>query len=160
LDPEGAEGYWAQYQANMTFAKAATTDVRKFYEFASQAMTELVKRDPTEARFRFLLADLHYLLDDKASWERESEEAMRLDEVSTDPTRMLKASQRLRILARRQPNDIQLQFKLAEALEREGLEEEVKPVARDISRLDKEAQADSKLTEPQRKQLEAWLKSP
>ena len=160
LDHEGAEGYWAQYQANMTFAKAATTDVRKFYEFASQAMAELVKRDPTEARFHFLLADLYYLLDDTASWEKEAQEAMRLDEVSTDPTRELKPSQRLRILSRRQPNDIQLQFQLAEALEREGLEDEVKPVAREISRLDKEAQADAKLTEPQRKQLEVWLKSP
>jgi O-antigen ligase len=160
LDPEGTEGYWAEYQANMTFAKSATTEVRKFYEFALQAMAELVKRDPTEARFHFLLADLHYLLDDTASWEREAEEALRLDEVSTDPTRKLKPSQRLRILSRRQPNDIQRQYQLAEALEREGLEEEVKPVAREISRLDKEAQADAKLTEPQRKQLEVWLKSP
>jgi len=160
LDPEGTEGYWAEYQANMTFAKAATTEVRKFYEFALQAMAELVKRDPTEARFHFLLADLHYLLDDTASWEKEAQEALRLDEVSTDPTRKLKLSQRLRILSRRQPNDIQLQFQLAEALEREGLEDEVKPVAREISRLDKEAQADAKLTEPQRKQLETWLKSP
>jgi O-antigen ligase len=159
LDPEGTEGYWAQYQANMTFAKAATTEVRKFYEFASQAMGELVKRDPTEARFHFLLADLWYLLDDTASWEKEAQEALRLDEISTDPTRKLKPSQRLRILSRRQPNDTQLQFQLAEALEREGLEEEVKPVAREIGRLDREAQGDAKLTEPQRRQVEAWLKS-
>src|SRR5260370_1028683 len=81
---EGTEGYWAKYQANMTFAKAATTDVRKFYEFASQAMAELDKRDPTEARFHFLLADLYYLLDDTASWEREAQEALRLDGISTD----------------------------------------------------------------------------
>jgi len=159
LDPEGTEGYWAQYQANMTFAKAATTEVKKFYEFASQAMAELVKRDPTEARFHFLLADLYYLLDDTASWEREAQEALRLDEISTDPTRKLKPSQRVRTLSRRQPNDVQLQFQLAEALEREGLEEEVKPVAREINRLDREAQGDAKLTESQRRQVEAWLKS-
>jgi hypothetical protein len=160
LDPEGTEGYWAEYQANMTFAKAATKEVRKFYESALQAMAELVKREPTEARFHFLLADLHYLLNESSSWEKEADEAMRLDEISTDPTRKLKPSQRLRIPSRRQPNDIQLQFQLAEALEREGLEEEVKPVAREIDRLDKEAKDTAKLAESQRRQVDVWLKLP
>jgi O-antigen ligase len=120
IDPEGREGYMAQYQANMTFANAATTEVHKFYEFAAQAMAEIVKRDPTEARFHFLLADLYFQLDDLASWEKESQEALRLDQIAVDPTRRIKPNQQLNIQACREPHNISIQEYQEQARYREG----------------------------------------
>ncbi len=158
IDPDGTEGYWAQYQANITFAKAATTEVQKFYGFAAQAMAELVKRDPTEARFHYLLADLYFQLDDQFSWEKESQEALRLDEIAIDPTRRLKPSQRLQIQARRDPNDISVQYDLAEALYREGDTDAGRRAAEDVQRLDRDAKGPKKLTETQRQQVQVWLK--
>lgn len=159
IDPEGSEGYWAQYQANMTFAKAATTQADKFYGFASQAMAELIKRDPTEARFHFLLADLHYQLDDLASWQSESQEAFRLDQIAIDPTRKLKPSQRLQIQARREPTNVSVHFELAEAFDREGDTDGCKRAAQEIQRLDRDAKDHAKLNESQRQKVQTWLKS-
>jgi tetratricopeptide (TPR) repeat protein len=159
LDPDGLDGYWAKYHVNMIFAKGAKTEVQKFYEDASQAMSRLVDLDPTEARFHFELADLQFQLDDQAGWEKESQEALRLDEISTDPTRKLKPSQRLLILSRREPGNIGLRFDLAQALYQEGDTERGKKTAEEVQRLDQETNAPARLSEAQRKQMEAWLKS-
>jgi len=159
IDPEGAEGYWAQYQANMIFAKAATTEINRFLEFESQAMAQLVRLDPTEARFHYLLADLHFQLDDQASWDHESQEAIRLDQISTDPNRKLKPSQRLQIQARRHPDNISIQYELAEALDREGDKDACKEVAEEVQRLDRVGKDPAKLTDSQRQQVQAWLKT-
>jgi tetratricopeptide (TPR) repeat protein len=159
LDPDGPDGYWAKYHVNMIFAKGAKTEVQKFYEDASQAMSRLVDLDPTEARFHFELADLKFQLDDQAGWEKESQEALGLDEISTDPTRKLKPSQRLLVLSRREPGNIGLRFDLAQALYQEGDTERGKKTAEEVQRLDQETNAPARLSEAQRKQMEAWLKS-
>jgi tetratricopeptide (TPR) repeat protein len=159
LDPDGLDGYWAKYHVNMIFAKGAKTEVRKFYEDASQAMARLVDLDPTEARFHFELADLKFQLDDQAGWEKESQEALGLDEISTDPTRKLKPSQRLLVLSRQEPGNIGLRFDLAQALYHEGDTERGKKTAEEVQRLDQETNAPARLSEAQRKQIEAWLKS-
>jgi tetratricopeptide (TPR) repeat protein len=159
LDPDGLDGYWAKYHVNMIFAKGAKTEVQKFYEDASQAMARLVELDPTEARFHFELADLQFQLDDQAGWEKESQEALRLDEISTDPTRKLKPSQRLLVLSRQEPGNIGLRFDLAQALYQEGDTERGKKTAEEVQRLDQETNAPARLSEAQRKQMEAWLKS-
>ena len=159
LDPDGLEGYGAKYHVNLIFAKGAVTEANKFYEDASKAMEELVKRDPTEARFHFELADLRFQLDDTAGWEKESQEALRLDQVATDPTRKLKPSQRLFILTRQDPANIGLRFQLAEALYQEGDTERGKKTAEEVQRLDQETNAPARLTDAQRQQVQAWLKS-
>src|SRR5439155_19058642 len=120
LDPEGPAGYWAKYHVNMIFAKGAKTEVHKFYEDAANAMAQLVERDPSEARLRFELGDLRFQLDDQVGWEKESQEALQLDQIAVDPTRQLRPSQRLLILSRREPVNIGLRFELAQALYQEG----------------------------------------
>jgi hypothetical protein len=159
LDPEGPDGYWTKYQINLIFAKRAVTEASKFYEDASKAMEELVKRDPTEARFHFDLADLRFQLDDTAGWEKEAQEALRLDQVAVDPTRKLKPSQRLFILSRQNPADIGLRFDLAQALYQEGDTERGKKIAQEVQRLDQETNAPARLTDSQRQQVQTWLKS-
>jgi O-antigen ligase len=159
LDPDGLEGYGAKYHINLIFAKGAVTEANKFYEDASKAMEELVKRDPTEARFHFELADLRFQLDDTAGWEKESQESLRLNQVASDPTRKLKASQRLIILSRQDPTNIGIRFDLAQALYLEGDTERGKKTAEEVQRLDQETNAPAKLTDTQRQQLQAWLKS-
>ena len=159
IDPEGPDGYWTKYQINLIFAKRAVTEVQKFYEDASKAMEELVKRDPTEARFHFELADLRFQLDDTAGWEKESKEALRLDQVAVDPTRKLKPSQRLFILSRQNPANIGLRFELAQALYQEGDTERGKKIAEEVQRLDQETNAPARLSNDQRQQVKAWLKS-
>jgi O-antigen ligase len=159
IDPEAPEGYWTKYQINLIFAKRAVTEVNKFYEDASNAMEELIKRDPTEARFHFDLADLRFQLGDTAGWEKESQEALRLDQVGIDPTRKLKPSQRLFILSRQNSADIGLRFELAQALYQEGDTERGKKIAEEVQRLDQETNAPARLTDSQRQQVQAWLKS-
>jgi predicted Zn-dependent protease len=159
IDPDGTEGYWAKYQAYMALAMAATIDVKKLTNHTAQAMAEIVKRDPTEARFHFLLADLYFQLDDQSSWERESQEALRLDQIAVDPTRQLKASQRLQVQARLEPDNISIQYDLAEAFYREGDTESCKRAAEDVQRLDRNAKDSKKLSETQRQQVQLWLKT-
>jgi hypothetical protein len=159
LDPEGMDGYWAKYHINLIFAKGAVTEVQTFYRDASKAMSQLVERDPTEARFHFELADLRFQQYDPVSWERESQEALRLDEVSTDATRKLKPSQRFLILSRREPSNIGLRFDLAQALYQEGDTEKGKKTAEEVQRMDQETNAPARLTDDQRQQVQSWLKS-
>jgi O-Antigen ligase len=159
LDPEGSEGYWAKYQANMIFAKGSTMETRKFLEFAAQAMEKLAAKNPTDARFHYQLADLRLQLDDLAGWEAESREAVRLDEIATDPTRKLKPSQRLQIQARQDPTNLSLRFELAQALFSEGDVESGRKVAEEVQRMDRETNTPAKLTDAQREQIQAWLKS-
>jgi tetratricopeptide (TPR) repeat protein len=159
LDPEGPAGYWAKYHVNMIFAKGAKTEVHKFYEDAANAMAQLVERDPTEARLHFELGDLRFQLDDQAGWERESQEALRLNESAIDPTRQLRPSQGLLILSRREPANIGLRFDLAQALYQEGDMERGKKTAEEVQRMDQETNPPGRLTDSQRQQVQAWLKS-
>jgi len=159
LDLEGPAGYWAKYHVNMTFAKGAKTEVHKFYEDAANAMEQLVKRDPTEARLHFELGDVRFQLNDLASWEKESEEALRLDQIATEPTRQLRRSQRLLIMSRRDPSNLGLRFELAQAIYQEGDMERGKKAAEEVQRMDQETNPPSRLTDSQRQQVQVWLKS-
>jgi tetratricopeptide (TPR) repeat protein len=158
LDPEGQAGYWAKYHVNMIFAKGAVTQTRKFHEDAAKAISELVKRDPTEAKLHFELGDLQFQLDDLAGWEKESQEALRLDQIATDLTRQLRHSQLLVIQSRKEPTNIGLRFDLAQAFYREGDTEKGKKTAEEVQRMDQETNSPARLTDSQRQQVQAWLK--
>jgi tetratricopeptide (TPR) repeat protein len=94
LDPEGLDGYRIKYQLNLTFAKRAETETKRFYELASEALTALIRRDPTEAGNHFQWAEVLFQLGDQPGGKKETEEALRLDRLSTDPARKLRESQR------------------------------------------------------------------
>jgi O-antigen ligase/polysaccharide polymerase Wzy-like membrane protein/tetratricopeptide repeat protein len=97
LDPEGREGYLAEYRLNLLFAQLSERETRQFYERAAQALAQVVQRDPTEARLHFQLAQVLFQADKPAEARRQAEEARRLDRVSTEPSRRLTDSQRKQI---------------------------------------------------------------
>ena len=59
----------------------------------------------------------------------------------------------------REPANIGLRFDLAQALYQEGDMEKGKKVAEEVQRMDQETNPPSKLTDSQRQQVQAWLKS-
>jgi tetratricopeptide (TPR) repeat protein len=102
LDPAGREGYDATYTLRMNFGAAKTREnkpeaakeARQQYQLAVQALERFLPQDPTDAHLRFQLAAALTAAGDKEEAARQAEEALRLDEVSTWPTRQLTASQR------------------------------------------------------------------
>lgn len=65
LDPEGSSGYMAEYQMWLRFAGRLddpsgkpTAESAKKYAAAVDAMAEVVRRDPTEARFHYDLGEV------------------------------------------------------------------------------------------------------
>jgi tetratricopeptide (TPR) repeat protein len=161
LDPEGLDGYRIKYQLNLTFAKGSETETKRFYELASEALTALVRRDPTEAGNHFQWAEVLFQLGNQPAGKKETEEALRLDRLSADPARKLRDSQRWRMLARLDPDNVTIHFQLTEALFMEGHREEARREADETLRLEQQANDPrNALTERQRRDVKDWLGSP
>jgi O-antigen ligase len=161
LDPEGLEGYRSKFELNMMFAQGSTTETRKFYELAFDAMLVLVHKDPTEAGNHFHLAEMLFQLGEQETMKKEAKEGLRLDNLSTDPARKLRDSQRWRMMARLDPDNVSIRYQLTQALYLEGDKNETKREAEKTLELNQKS-ADPKraLTESQRRNLDAWLHPP
>ncbi len=94
LDPESVEGYLTLYRLNLLFARFAERQTQSFYGLAAKALAQAVKRDPTEARLRFQLAEVWFQADNPVEGRAAAREAQRLDQLSTEPTRRLSNAQR------------------------------------------------------------------
>ena len=96
VDPEGREGYRTEYQLNMLFAEFSQVGpaTAEFYNLAAKAMAQVVKRDPTDATFHYLWADVLQRAQQPVEARLQAEEALRLDALATDPSRRLTESQR------------------------------------------------------------------
>jgi O-antigen ligase/tetratricopeptide (TPR) repeat protein len=160
LDPEGLEGYRIKYQLNLMFAKGSTTETKRFHELASEALKVLVRKDPTEAANHFQLADVLFKLGDQTAGKNEAQEALRLDQVSTDLARKLKQSQRQQLLARLDPDNVLVHYQLAEALYREGDKEGAEREAEQTLRLDRQHTKDAgnSFTDWQRRNAQDWAR--
>src|SRR5262249_39186117 len=97
LDPEGKDGYLAAYRLNLLFAQFSQTGTKTFYDFAVNAMRQVVRRDPTEVRLRYQLAEVLFQAGNEADGKLQAEEALRLDQLATQPTRKLTNPQREQI---------------------------------------------------------------
>jgi hypothetical protein len=93
LDPEGREGYLAQYRLNLLFANLSPAPNREFFTRAADAMAQVVRRDPTEARLRYQWAEVLFNAGHTAEARLQAEEAMRLHDLSSEPTRQLTKAQ-------------------------------------------------------------------
>jgi tetratricopeptide (TPR) repeat protein len=96
LDPEGKEGYLTKYQMDMTFARGAENEAKSLYGFAATNLLQVVKRDPTEARLRYLLAEVLLRAGKPEEARMHAARARELDQA-TDPSRQLSADQRARL---------------------------------------------------------------
>jgi hypothetical protein len=97
IDPESLEGYLTLYRLNLLFAQFAEKQTQSFYNLAARALAQAVKRDPTEARLHFQLADAWFKADNPVEGRAAAREAQRLDALSTEPTRQLSNAQREQI---------------------------------------------------------------
>jgi O-antigen ligase len=89
LDPENKETYWTQYRLAILFAQAARSKAQDFRVLATQYLHEAVQRDPTEARLRFHYAEALFEAGEAVAGRAQAQEALRLDELSTEPFRKL-----------------------------------------------------------------------
>jgi hypothetical protein len=94
IDPEGKGGYLAAYRLNLLFAQFSDRQTRFLLDRAAASLKEVVRRDPTEARLRYQLADLLARAGDDAEARHVADEALRLDAASTEPLRRLTETQR------------------------------------------------------------------
>ncbi len=97
IDPEGLEGYLTLYRLNLLFARFAEKQTQSFYNLAARAMAQAVKRDPTEARLHFQLADAWFRADNPVEGRAAAREAQRLNELATEPARRLSGAQQEQI---------------------------------------------------------------
>jgi hypothetical protein len=94
LDPEGKEGYLAKYRLNLMFAQSADQETKALYALAAGALRQVVKRDPTEARYRYELADVLFRAGDPAGGRAQAAAALEYDGLSSDPARQLTDAQK------------------------------------------------------------------
>jgi hypothetical protein len=95
LDPDGKDGYLAEYRLRTAFGERLKEKAaEEQYGYAARALQVAVRLDPTEAQLRFLLADALFRSGNPVDGRRQAEEALRLDELSTEPVRKLKDPQR------------------------------------------------------------------
>lgn len=131
-NPEGPEGYLAEYGANMNFARDYT-----------RAAEELEKEKPDEKR--------------PGSAKERAQAVLRLR--MTAKRRFADAAAALEAYYRqRDPMDPVLRVLLAEALFGEGRDREALEQARAARRLDERVRPPRKLSDQQRQQVEGWLK--
>jgi hypothetical protein len=97
LDPDGKEGYLAEYRLRLLMAKRETARARQHYGSAARAMQKAVKLDPTEASLRYQLAEVLFQTDDPVEGRKEATKALELAGQSTFPTRNLTVPQREQI---------------------------------------------------------------
>jgi hypothetical protein len=94
LDPQGREGYLAEYRLHRMLAEMVKTRAKQEYGLAARAMEAVVQRDPTEARLRYLLAEALFLADDPVKGRQQAQEARQCDQRAVDLTRSLTPAQR------------------------------------------------------------------
>ncbi len=97
LDPEGREAYLAQARLNTLFAGLAQTGSEKLYGLAADALGQAVARDPTSAPLRFKFADSLFKAERRAEGRLQAEQALRLDSISSEPTRKLTGRERTQL---------------------------------------------------------------
>jgi hypothetical protein len=94
LDPESREGYLAEYRLQVQRAQQFPAQARPAYGLAANALAAVVERDPTEARWRYLLAEALFQAGDPVQGRVQAERARQADERATEPTRQLTGPQR------------------------------------------------------------------
>jgi O-antigen ligase len=97
LDPDGKEGYLAEYQIRIEFAKLPGADAREHYLNAARALEAVVMRDPTDAPLHYLFADMLFRTDDPVNGREHAETARKLDQLDVTPARHLTEAQREQI---------------------------------------------------------------
>jgi O-antigen ligase len=97
LDPWGKEGYLARYRIDMVLASASKTDQSSYYGFAATNLKMVVERDPTEARWRYWLAEVLFKADKSAEARVQADRALELDQLSIDPSRRLTVTERAQV---------------------------------------------------------------
>jgi hypothetical protein len=94
LDPDGKDGYLAEYYLYVTFARHAKQNAAEQYASAAAALEKAVRLDPTEARLRFLLAEAYFGSGNTVGGRQEAEKAWQRDQEATEPVRKLEPPQR------------------------------------------------------------------
>jgi hypothetical protein len=99
LDPEGREAYLVEYDLRLLFADAAREagnrdGANQELGRAAKAVREVVRRDPTEARLRYQLADVLFRAGGEVDGREQAHKALQLDDVATEPGRKLTDAQR------------------------------------------------------------------
>jgi hypothetical protein len=109
LDPDGIQGYMAEYQlriffaqewealaqrrANQDIAAQLRKDARVEYVRAAEALRRYLPHDPTDLTTRYLRARALFLAGDTGGAGRLAAETLRIDEGLTRPTRRLSQEQ-------------------------------------------------------------------
>ncbi len=94
LDPENKEGYLAEYRLHLQMAQQSKTKAKLAYGLAAKALEALVERDPTEARWRYLLAEALFQTGDPVKGRLQAERAWQADQLARAPSRQLSPAQR------------------------------------------------------------------
>jgi O-antigen ligase len=97
LDPDGKDGYFAEYQLFVLLARRYELEARVFYGKAADAFRHVVEKDPTEASLHYQLAETLFLAGLPVDARREAYAAHSLDEQATTPGRKLTDPQREQI---------------------------------------------------------------
>lgn len=116
LDPESKDGFLAEYRLRLMFADWATPppvgekvaqhilyqtrlrEQQQQYDIAARMLREVVKRDPTDARLRYQLAELLLRNNPRSEDGRsQARKAQELDGLATVPSRKLSDPQREQI---------------------------------------------------------------
>jgi len=91
LDPAGKESYWVAYQLRLIFAQAVPKLVDRVaqYGMARNNLGDVLKRDPTNPRLQYLMAEANKQAGfDMDAW-RAAQKAVELDDQTTNPRRKL-----------------------------------------------------------------------
>jgi hypothetical protein len=97
LDPESKDGYWVEYRLYLHRAQLLKTQAKQAYGLAARALEAVVQRDPTEARWHYLLAESLFRADIPIQGRSQAELARQMDERARDPARQLTPAQREQI---------------------------------------------------------------
>jgi O-antigen ligase len=89
LDGEEKSNYLSEYKLMMLFGRAKKIEGHKFHVLAVKAMQRVVELDPTQARFRYQLAEVLLLSGNQVDARRQALKAKDLDGIAGDPARRL-----------------------------------------------------------------------
>jgi hypothetical protein len=97
LAPDDKEPFILEYQFQLLRAQRYPERRQEFLALAAAALRAVVVRDPTEAVFRYQLAEVLFQLDDPVKGRQQAEAARGLDQQSAMPQRQLTPTQREQI---------------------------------------------------------------
>jgi len=86
IDPEGKEGYLAEYRISES---ASRGDTAAMLDRAAKAMRRVIERDPSEAKWHYLLAETLRKSGQKFDAREEAEKAQKLDQLAGSGPRRL-----------------------------------------------------------------------